>query len=330
MRARREAGDRRVSNIVFMGMGEPLANFDPTWAAVAPPPRRRRHRRPPPHRVDGRPGARHPQAGHRADLPVNLAVSLHAANDELRNELVPINRRYPLGPADRRLRGVLDGHPPPGQLRVGAHRGRQRPVLRCRANWPRSPGRCGPTSTSSRSTPRPAIPPRARRRNRVMRFRDALEARRRQRDGPGHPRAPTSTRPVDSCGPDTRRRSLSRRRARTTGARISATRTVRRSVRIASTRSLVCLDPSAGPHDAALNRSLDDGSVGHDRPSTRRHHVGRQVVHRRPAVDDGTGFGHHVESIRFESAAPDGLPQPARRGLEARGHRPRQDRRHDA
>jgi 23S rRNA (adenine2503-C2)-methyltransferase len=30
-------------------------------------------------------------------LPVNLAVSLHAANDELRNELVPINKRYPLG-----------------------------------------------------------------------------------------------------------------------------------------------------------------------------------------------------------------------------------------
>jgi 23S rRNA (adenine2503-C2)-methyltransferase len=30
------------------------------------------------------------------ELPVNLAVSLHAANDELRNELVPTNRRYPL------------------------------------------------------------------------------------------------------------------------------------------------------------------------------------------------------------------------------------------
>src|SRR5207344_3441668 len=30
------------------------------------------------------------------DLPVNLAVSLHAANDTLRDELVPINRRYPL------------------------------------------------------------------------------------------------------------------------------------------------------------------------------------------------------------------------------------------
>jgi 23S rRNA (adenine2503-C2)-methyltransferase len=31
-----------------------------------------------------------------ADLPVNLAVSLHAADDELRDDLVPINRRYPL------------------------------------------------------------------------------------------------------------------------------------------------------------------------------------------------------------------------------------------
>ena len=37
------------------------------------------------------------------DLPVNLAVSLHAANDELRDELVPINRRYPL---ERALRGL--------------------------------------------------------------------------------------------------------------------------------------------------------------------------------------------------------------------------------
>ena len=37
-------------------------------------------------------------------LPVNLAVSLHAANDELRDELVPINRRYPIDDADRRVR----------------------------------------------------------------------------------------------------------------------------------------------------------------------------------------------------------------------------------
>jgi len=95
VRARREAGDARVSNIVFMGMGEPLANFDRTWAAV--------------HRLhdDLGIGARHLTLstvglvpGIRrlavADLPVNLAVSLHAADDELRDDLVPINRRYPL------------------------------------------------------------------------------------------------------------------------------------------------------------------------------------------------------------------------------------------
>ena len=35
---------------------------------------------------------------------MNLAVSLHAANDELRDELVPINRRYPLADARRGLR----------------------------------------------------------------------------------------------------------------------------------------------------------------------------------------------------------------------------------
>jgi len=95
VRARREAGISRVSNIVFMGMGEPLANYDRTWDAV--------------HRLhdDLGIGARHLTLstvglvpGIRrlavADLPVNLAVSLHAADDALRDELVPINRRYPL------------------------------------------------------------------------------------------------------------------------------------------------------------------------------------------------------------------------------------------
>jgi 23S rRNA (adenine2503-C2)-methyltransferase len=93
--AMREAAPRRVSNIVFMGMGEPLANYDRVWGAVV--------------RLHGDMGlsARHltlstvgivPGIRRLAAeaLPVNLAVSLHAANDELRNELVPINRRYPL------------------------------------------------------------------------------------------------------------------------------------------------------------------------------------------------------------------------------------------
>jgi 23S rRNA (adenine2503-C2)-methyltransferase len=99
VRARREAAEatpaRRLSNVVFMGMGEPLANFGPVWAAVE-----RLHE-------DVGLSARHLTLSTvglvpgirrlaRERLPVNLAVSLHAANDALRDELVPVNRRYPL------------------------------------------------------------------------------------------------------------------------------------------------------------------------------------------------------------------------------------------
>jgi 23S rRNA (adenine2503-C2)-methyltransferase len=95
VRAARAARPRRLSNVVFMGMGEPLANYDRTWGAV-----RRLH-------DDLGISARHltlstvgivPGIKRLADedLPVNLAVSLHAANDALRDELVPINKRYPL------------------------------------------------------------------------------------------------------------------------------------------------------------------------------------------------------------------------------------------
>ncbi len=93
--AMREAAPRRLSNVVFMGMGEPLANYDRVWGAVV-----RLH-------ADMGLSARHltlstvgivPGIRRLAaeTLPVNLAVSLHAANDALRDELVPINRRYPL------------------------------------------------------------------------------------------------------------------------------------------------------------------------------------------------------------------------------------------
>src|SRR5204862_2632022 len=97
VRAARRArdGGRRVSNVVFMGMGEPLANYERTWAAAE-----RLHddmglsaRHLTMSTVGIVPGIRR-LAGER--LPVNLAVSLHAADDGLRDELVPINRRYPL------------------------------------------------------------------------------------------------------------------------------------------------------------------------------------------------------------------------------------------
>jgi len=93
--AMRAAQPRRLSNVVFMGMGEPMANYDRMWEAVT--------------RFQGEMGlsARHltistvgivPGIRRLAteDLPVNLALSLHAANDEKRDELVPINKRYPL------------------------------------------------------------------------------------------------------------------------------------------------------------------------------------------------------------------------------------------
>ena len=86
---------RRLSNVVFMGMGEPMANYANVWRAVE--------------RIQADIGlsARHltistvgivPGIRRLASesRPVNLAVSLHAANDELRNELVPINKTYPL------------------------------------------------------------------------------------------------------------------------------------------------------------------------------------------------------------------------------------------
>ena len=92
---RAQQSDRRISNIVFMGMGEPMANLDAVWQSVE-----RFHgdlglsaRHITISTVGVIPGIRDLQ--HRP-LPVNLAVSLHAANDGLRNELVPINKRYPI------------------------------------------------------------------------------------------------------------------------------------------------------------------------------------------------------------------------------------------
>ena len=84
-------------NLVFMGMGEPLANFDPVMEAI-------RILRDP--RGIGL-GARRitistsgvvPQIRRLAEqgLPLGLAVSLHATTDELRDRLVPLNRRWPL------------------------------------------------------------------------------------------------------------------------------------------------------------------------------------------------------------------------------------------
>jgi len=88
--------NRAISNIVFMGMGEPMLNFEAVIAAAelmlddnAYGLSRRR--------VTISTSGIIPAIDRlRERLPISLAISLHAPNDELRDEIVPINRKYPL------------------------------------------------------------------------------------------------------------------------------------------------------------------------------------------------------------------------------------------
>ena len=84
-----------LTNVVFMGMGEPFANSDATWGAAY-----RLHQG---FGLSARaitistvglvPGIERAAA---EPLPVNLAVSIHAASDEVRDRLVPVNRTWPI------------------------------------------------------------------------------------------------------------------------------------------------------------------------------------------------------------------------------------------
>ena len=88
--------ERVISNVVMMGMGEPLANFDNVVAALSIMlddhgyglSRRR---------VTVSTSGMVPQMDRLKDvMPVALAVSLHASNDAVRDEIVPLNKKYPL------------------------------------------------------------------------------------------------------------------------------------------------------------------------------------------------------------------------------------------
>ncbi len=97
----REQGSRvtehLITNLVFMGMGEPFANYDRWWQAVE------RLHDPQGFNLGARnmtvstvglvPGIRR-----LADeqLPINLAISLHAPNDEVRSAMMPVNKKYPI------------------------------------------------------------------------------------------------------------------------------------------------------------------------------------------------------------------------------------------
>jgi 23S rRNA (adenine2503-C2)-methyltransferase len=89
--------EQPITNVVFMGMGEPLANYAASLQAIETLSDERGYnlgaRRVTVSTVGLVPGIRR-LAEER--LPLNLAVSLHAAEDDLRDRLVPANRRYPL------------------------------------------------------------------------------------------------------------------------------------------------------------------------------------------------------------------------------------------
>jgi 23S rRNA (adenine2503-C2)-methyltransferase len=89
--------DRRLSHVVFMGMGEPMANYQAVIDSV------RRFSDPEllgisPRRIVVSTSGLIPRIVQLAEehLPVTLAISLHAARNELRDVLVPINRKYPV------------------------------------------------------------------------------------------------------------------------------------------------------------------------------------------------------------------------------------------
>ena len=122
----------RVSNVVFMGMGEPMANYKAVIGAVrqlvAPTP-------------DGLGMSARgitvstvglvPRMQQLATegIPVTLALSLHAPDDELRDELVPINTRWNVDEVVERRLGVRAPDQAPGLHRVHPDPRRQRPGL---------------------------------------------------------------------------------------------------------------------------------------------------------------------------------------------------------
>jgi 23S rRNA (adenine2503-C2)-methyltransferase len=84
-----------IDHCVFMGMGEPMLNLDHVLAAAGRlPDAGLTHRRTTISTVGWLPGLR--RFVDEVEVPIRLALSLHAPNAELRNELMPVNERYPL------------------------------------------------------------------------------------------------------------------------------------------------------------------------------------------------------------------------------------------
>ena len=133
-----ESGEK-IDNIVFMGMGEPLANLTNLLRAI---------------RIINAPwgleiGARHitistsglaPQIRRLATEPTQfrLAISLHGATDEVRSQIMPVNRKYNLRDAAGGLR-LLRRAQEATHVRIHPHRRGERHAMSRPTNWPGMP-----------------------------------------------------------------------------------------------------------------------------------------------------------------------------------------------
>jgi 23S rRNA (adenine2503-C2)-methyltransferase len=105
----RQVHPAALTNIVIMGMGEPFMRFDVTWQAIeslTDPARFGMGAR----RITVSTSGEIPGIERlaRQALQINLAVSLHAPDDELRDVLVPLNRKYPLRDLMRAVRAYAE------------------------------------------------------------------------------------------------------------------------------------------------------------------------------------------------------------------------------
>ncbi|MCF7853080.1 MAG: 23S rRNA (adenine(2503)-C(2))-methyltransferase RlmN [Simkaniaceae bacterium] len=106
--------DQKISNVVFMGMGEPLDNYDHVVSACS--------RMIDPHglnlsknRVTISTSGLIPALERLSqDLPVRLAISLHSADEEKRSAMMPVNRKYPLS----ELKKTLLNYPAPSRYGI--------------------------------------------------------------------------------------------------------------------------------------------------------------------------------------------------------------------
>ena len=157
-----------LNHLVFMGMGEPMMNLDNVLGAARKlPDLGITHRRTGISTVGWAPGIRKLTE---SDMPIRLALSLHAPEDALRSKIMPVNERFSIAEVLEACQALLRAPQAHGVRRVRDARRRQR-QLRPGGPARRSCSTRGSTSSTSSPTTRPTRPTTARRAARSTRSR---------------------------------------------------------------------------------------------------------------------------------------------------------------